>query len=301
MEETRFGNLVFIPGTGSGKYPFCNSLYIDDKKKAIIDPASDESFLRSLASGKKVDTVINSHYHEDHIAFNYLFPEAELYVHEAIGACFKSYNSFLDYCGLLDSKYRAEWDDFFLNRFHFQERTPAVEFRDGDLLIFGDTKLQVIHTPGHTAGHCSFHFPDQGILFMGDLDLSRFGPWYGDRVSDIDQTIQSMRRLLEIPADIYITSHEAGIIRGDITELVETYLSVITRREKKILEFLKRPRTTDEIVERWIIFKRELQPRYFFEFAERGMIIKHLERLIRNGNIGTEEGKFYFISSPDRT
>jgi len=298
MKETRFGNLVFIPGQVGGKYPFCNSLYIDDKKKAIIDPASDESFLRKLAGEKKVDAIINSHYHEDHIAFNYLFPEAELYVHEAIGACFKSYNSFLDYCGLLDSKYGPQWDDFFLNRFHFQERTPSVEFRDQDILSFGDTKLQVIYTPGHTAGHCSFYFPDQRILFMGDLDLSRFGPWYGDRVSDIDETIQSMRRLLEIPADIYITSHETGIIRSDITEMVETYLSVITRREKKILEFLERPRTTDEIVERWIIFKRELQPRYFFEFAERGMIIKHLERLIRNGNIGTEEGKFYSISSP---
>ena len=301
MEETRFGNLVFVPGMGCGRYPFCNSLYIDDERKAIIDPASDETFLRKLAGEKRVDIIINSHYHEDHIAFNYLFPEAELYVHEAIGACFKSYSSFLDYCGLLDSKYRTEWDDLFLNRFHFQERTPAVEFGDGDLLSFGDTKLRVIHTPGHTAGHCSFHFPDQGILFMGDLDLSRFGPWYGDRVSDIDQTIQSMRRLLEIPADIYITSHEIGIIRGDITEMVETYLNVITRREKKILEFLERPRTADEIVERWIIFKKELQPRYFFEFAERGMIIKHLERLFRNGNIGTEEGKFYLISSDDKT
>ena len=301
MEETRFGNLVFVPGMGCGRYPFCNSLYIDDERKAIIDPASDETFLRKLAGEKRVDIIINSHYHEDHIAFNYLFPEAELYVHEAIGACFKSYSSFLDYCGLLDSKYRTEWDDLFLNRFHFQERTPAVEFGDGDLLSFGDTKLRVIHTPGHTAGHCSFHFPDQGILFMGDLDLSRFGPWYGDRVSDIDQTIQSMRRLLEIPADIYITSHEIGIIRGDITEMVETYLNVITRREKKILEFLERPRTADEIVERWIIFKKELQPRYFFEFAERGMIIKHLERLFRNGNIGTEEGKFYLISSTDKT
>ncbi|MGC9975863.1 MAG: MBL fold metallo-hydrolase [Syntrophales bacterium] len=301
MEEIRFGNLVFIPGMDRGKYPFCNSLYIDDKKKAIIDPASDESFLRKLAREKKVDIIINSHYHEDHIAFNYLFPEAELYVHEAIGTCFKSYSSFLEYCGLLNSKYRAEWDDLFLNRFHFEERTPAVEFGDGDLLIFGDTKLRVIHTPGHTVGHCSFHFPDQRILFMGDLDLSQFGPWYGDRVSDIDQTIQSMRRLLEIPADIYITSHETGIIRGDITDLVKAYLDVIAQREKKILEFLERPRTVHEIVEHWIIFKRELKPRYFFEFAERGMIIKHLARLIKNGNVGTEKGKFYFISSSDKT
>ncbi|MGZ3592496.1 MAG: MBL fold metallo-hydrolase [Syntrophales bacterium] len=300
MKETRFGNLVFIPGMGGGRYPFCNSLYIDDEKKAIIDPASNESFLQKLAGDNKVDIIINSHYHEDHIAFNYLFPEAELYVHGSISACFKSYNSFLDYCGLLDSPYKAEWDDLFLNRFHLEERIPSVEFKDGDLLIFGETKIRVIHTPGHTAGHCSFHFPDQGILFMGDLDLSRFGPWYGDRVSDIDQTIQSMRRLLEIPADIYITSHEAGIIRGDITEQVETYLDVIAQREKRILEFLEKPRTLTEIIERWFIYKRELQPRYFFEFAERGMIIKHLERLIRSGNIVSKEGKFYLLSSADK-
>jgi glyoxylase-like metal-dependent hydrolase (beta-lactamase superfamily II) len=297
MEETRFGNIVFVPGTGGGRYPFCNSLYIDDAKKVIIDPSSDEAYLRNLAVEERIDLIINSHYHEDHIAFNYLFPEADLYVHEDIGACFKSYSAFLDYCGLLDSKYRAEWDDLFLNRFHFRERTPSREFADGDILIFGDTKMRVIHTPGHTAGHCSFYFPDQGILFMGDLDLSGFGPWYGDRVSDIDQTVESMHRLLEIPADIYITSHETGIIRGDITELAETYLTVITKREKRILEFLERPRTADEIVERWIIFRRELRPRYFFEFAERGMIMKHLERLIRNGRAGSEEGKFYFVSS----
>lgn len=296
MEETRFGNIVFVPGSGGGRYPFCNSLYIDDERRAIIDPASDEIFLRRLAGEGRVDVIINSHYHEDHIAFNYLFPEAELYVHQAIGDCFRSYDSFLDYCGLLDSQYREEWDDLFLNRFHFSERAPSLEFADGDLLIFGDTKMQVILTPGHTAGHCSFHFPDYGILFLGDLDLSRFGPWYGDRVSDIDETIQSMHRLLEIPADIYITSHEIGVIRGDITELAEKYLNVITLREERVLEFLKKPRTADEIVERWIIFRRELQPRYFFEFAERGMIIKHLERLIRNGKIRSKEGKFCLTS-----
>ena len=296
MKETRFGNIIFVPGTDGARYPFCNSLYIDDEKKAIIDPASDETYLRKLAGEGCVDIIINSHYHEDHIAFNYLFPEAELYVHEAIGACFRSYTSFLDYCGVLDSEHRTEWDDLFLNKFHFQERTPSLEFADGELLTFGNTNMRVIHTPGHTAGHCSFHFPDQGILFLGDLDLSRFGPWYGDTVSDIDETIQSMRRLLEIPTDIYITSHETGIIRGDITERVEKYLNVITKREERLLEFLEEPRTVDEIVERWIIFKRELQPRYFFEFAERGMIIKHLERLIRDGKIESKEGKFHLTS-----
>ncbi len=295
MEEMRFGRLVFIPGLNDGKYPFCNSLYIDDKKKVMIDPASDEAYLRDLSLKTDIDAIINSHYHEDHIAFNYLFPEAELYVHEAVAPCFKSYHSFLDYCGLLNSKYKKEWDDLFLNKFHFQERIPAVEFKDGDTLTCGDTNITVIHTPGHTIGHCSFYFPDEGILFLGDLDLAPFGPWYGDRVSDIDQTIQSLHRLLKIPADLYITSHEMGIIRGDITGLAEAYLDVITKREMKLLEFLKKPRTLDEIINHWIIFKKELQPRYFFEFAEKGMIHKHLERLMKNVKVEIKKGKFYLI------
>lgn len=295
MEETRFGRVVFIPGLKGARYPFCNSLYIDDEKKAIIDPASDESRLMLLAAKKRIDVIINSHYHEDHIAFNYLFPEADLHVHEDAVPCFQSYRSFLDCCGLLNSGHRREWDELFLQRFHFQERAPAVAFRDGDSLFFGRTKMTVIHTPGHTIGHCSFYFPGEGVLFLGDYDLTRFGPWYGDRVSNIDQTIQSMRRLLKIPAQTYITSHNMGVLKGDITGLVEDYLDVIDRRERKLLEFLEKPRTLDEIVNRWIVFKKEWQPRYFFEFAERGMIGKHLERLMKKGRVKMTKGVYGLV------
>ncbi|MFB3924998.1 MAG: MBL fold metallo-hydrolase [Syntrophales bacterium] len=292
MKETRFGRLVFIPGERGGRYPFCNSLFIDDDCKTIIDPASDEAALRDLSLKKGIDTIINTHYHEDHTAFNHLFPGAELVVHEALAPCYKSYSAFLDYCGLLDSRHRKEWDHLFLQKFHFQERTPAVELRDGDTITFGRTRAEVLHTPGHTTGHCSFYFPDEGVLFLGDYDLGPFGPWYGDRVSDIDQTIESVRRLRNIPAGTYITSHDMGIIQGSIADLAETYLEVIDRREKDLLAFLEKPRSLDEIVNRWIIYKKEMQPRYFFEFAEEGMIKKHLERLIRNGRAETKEGRY---------
>jgi glyoxylase-like metal-dependent hydrolase (beta-lactamase superfamily II) len=38
---------------------------------------------------------------------------------------------------------------------------------DGDT-IPGPAPLQVIHTPGHTPGSISLHFPERGILFYGD-------------------------------------------------------------------------------------------------------------------------------------
>jgi len=293
MEESQFGRLTFIRGKRGGKYPFCNSLFIDDREKVIIDPGSGKELLKKLEMEKGIDCIVNSHYHEDHTAFNYLFPEAKLYVPRDEVPCFTSLEQLLDFSGLLGTDLEHKWRDIFLNNFNYTERTPDREFSDGDLLNFGDTTLQVIHTPGHTIGHSSFFFPDEKVLFMGDLDLTAFGPWYGDRVSDIDQTIASLHTLLTIPARIFITSHEVGIIEGDITKAVEDYIAIIDKRENTLLNFLEKPRTMSEIVNQWIIYKKPGDPREYFEAGERGMITKHLDRLTKTGGITVKEDGRY--------
>lgn len=295
MNRKKFGCITFIQGLNGGRYPFCNSLFIDDREKVVIDPGSDERLLKKFEMEMGVDIIVNSHYHEDHTSFNYLFPEARLYVHEDEAPCFKSLEKLLDFYGLLGTDLEHKWRGLLVNHFHYRERTPDLEFRDGELLNFGDTTLQIVHTPGHTTGHSSFFFPEEGVLFLGDLDMTAFGPWYGDRVSDIDQTIESVRRLLKIPARIFITSHEAGIIEGDITELAENYLEIIDQREDTLLNFLEKPRALSEIVNQWIIYKKPREPRDFFEFGERGMIKKHLDRLIKKGIVTTGEGSYYLL------
>lgn len=292
MEEKRFGRIVFIPGPATGRYPYCNSLYIDDEKKAVIDAGSDEGFLRNLSQREQIDMLINSHYHEDHIAFNFLFPEADLCVHESEAPCYGSIRLVLDYYGLLGTEYEGAWRDVIVNKFNYKERVPSVEFRDGDRLNFGRTTMQVIHTPGHSIGHCSFYFPEEDLLYLGDLDMTGFGPWYGDRVSDIDTTIASVRRLMTLPARTFVSAHETGIIEGDISGLAEAYLAVIDEREKKILTYLERPRTLDEVVGQWLIYRRPREPKYLFEFAERALIRKHLERLERKGHVKRNGGQY---------
>jgi len=53
------------------------------------------------------------------------------------------------------------------------------------------------------------------------------------------------------------------VIEGDIKALAEEYIAVIEEREKKLLAFLDRPRTLDEIVGQWIVYKRPREPRHF--------------------------------------
>jgi len=293
MELRKFGCITVIPGRQESRYPCCTSLFIDDERKAVIDPGSDEELLRDIASRNRIDALICTHYHEDHTAFNRLFDDVPLWVHEAEEMCYRFYSTLLHCYGVDDGPFTGEWRDFLVGEFHYRERSPARTFRDGDILDFGRTKARVVHTPGHTFGHCALHFPDEGVLFLADLDLTPFGPWYGDRVSDIDATIASVERLLKIPADVYITSHEAGIIEGDITGLAERYLAVIDQREKKLLEFLEEePRTLDEIVNRRIIYGKERLPLFFFDMGERGMMAKHLVRLIREGSVRERDGRF---------
>lgn len=46
---------------------------------------------------------------------------------------------------------------------------PQHLLHDGDGLDLGGRKLSVVHTPGHSPGHCCFYEEERGYLFSGDL------------------------------------------------------------------------------------------------------------------------------------
>ena len=50
------------------------------------------------------------------------------------------------------------------------EAVPTVErsLADGDEVVFGNTRLRVIHTPGHTPGHVCLYLPQEKVLLTGD-------------------------------------------------------------------------------------------------------------------------------------
>ncbi len=45
---------------------------------------------------------------------------------------------------------------------------PFMDLADGQRLDLAGVTLDVLHTPGHTPGHCCFHLEDDGVLFSGD-------------------------------------------------------------------------------------------------------------------------------------
>ena len=52
--------------------------------------------------------------------------------------------------------------------FEIPPSVPAVELAEGGVIRFGDIRLRVLHTPGHTEGSVCLLSADDGILFSGD-------------------------------------------------------------------------------------------------------------------------------------
>jgi hydroxyacylglutathione hydrolase len=52
--------------------------------------------------------------------------------------------------------------------FEIVPSVPAVELAEGGLIRFGEIRLTVLHTPGHTEGSVCLLAEDDGLLFSGD-------------------------------------------------------------------------------------------------------------------------------------
>jgi hydroxyacylglutathione hydrolase len=291
MKEQNFGPIRFIPGPNKGRYPYCHSIFIQEAG-VLIDPGSDRQHLLELQATGAVRTIWLSHWHEDHHTHLDLFPELPLWIGEHDAPPLTDLELMLDWYGLTNPRHRDFFRTSMLEQFHFQPRVADRLLKDGEVLNLGCVTVEAIHTPGHTLGHLAFFFREPQVLFLGDIDLTPFGPWYGDRNSSIEQTMNSVERLKDIPAKIWLTSHEKGVFMDNPGALWDDYLRVIQRREEKLLDLLQNGPTMDEIINTWIVYGREREPRDFYEFGEWAHMQKHLERMAQKGVVVCKEATY---------
>ncbi len=266
-------------------YPHCNTLLIKDRQTLLVDPACDEETLRGIARREKIDFLFNTHYHPDHIRYNRLFPAGEFLAHRDDAPCFRSLDHMAEWVGVRGTEYEEAWKRSLIRDFGFQERELVREVEDGAVLSLGSVTGRFIHFPGHTPGLTGFMIPEWDILFLADMELSPFGPWYHNRKANIQSIMDSVEKIRKIKATYYIPSHGREIFQGNISGRLDRYLDNIFTRERKILESLSAARTLDEITSLSLISGFRLSRKAVWYLFERNMVEKHLERLIAQGRI----------------
>jgi len=122
------------------------SYLIRDKKTnlvGVVDPSEfDPIDLEIGKTYKKLDFILNTHHHNDHVGGNLDLK--------------KKYNSKI-VCSSYDEK-----------------RIPGADIKksDGDQFSLGGTVFKIIHIPGHTLGHIAFYSQKANVIFTGDTLFS---------------------------------------------------------------------------------------------------------------------------------
>jgi glyoxylase-like metal-dependent hydrolase (beta-lactamase superfamily II) len=182
-------------------------------------------------------------------------------------------------------------------KFTFRPRPDAQGYDDGQVWELGGTRVRAIHMPGHTGGHSVLLVEPEGVAFLGDIDLSGFGPYYGDGCSSLRRFMHTLERVREIPAKVWVTSHHKGVITdpGELERLLSRFAHRIREREAAICQALESsPRTLDELVARRFLYP----PGYdelFVNDVERKTIRDHLELLAEQGRVAEEGGRYRLV------
>ncbi len=291
--DVQLEKVRFIQGDNGGKYPFNHSVYLEGRDcRVVIDPSCGLKKLSDLKEKDGVDQVWLSHWHEDHIGFLNLFEGCPLRISERDFPPLTDMEIFLDWYGIKEEQLRELWKNIVLNNFNYRPQKAALFLRDDAVIDLGLLKVQVIATPGHTPGHLSFYCPEEEVLFLGDYDLTSFGPWYGDVYSSIEQTIESIHKLKSFPARTWIASHNTGLFEENPGKLWDDYENIIYQREEKILNFLQEPKKLEEITAAWLIYGKPREPKEFFESNEHALVVKHIEYLERQGKIIFDQNRY---------
>jgi glyoxylase-like metal-dependent hydrolase (beta-lactamase superfamily II) len=284
LVERRLGRSRVLFGAHGGKYPDGNSLLVEgDEERIVIDPALGLVARRGRLP--PVDRVVHSHCHEDHVAGLHLFPDATCHFHEADLPGIRSLDAMMAIYGF-EAPVAEPWRRALRERFHWTARPDARGFRDGEVFdLGGGVHVTALHAPGHTRGHCFLHVEPDDVLFVGDVDLSSFGPYYGDAWSDLEDFERTLERARRLRARLYVTFHHVGVLEPlAFRERLARYAEVIRRREARLLAFLAEPRSLDEIVAHRFVYRPQDAVPYA-DPVERRSMGQHLARLLRDGRV----------------
>lgn len=172
----------------------CYVLHETGGNALIIDPGGEAEFIQEHLARKHLSLkmILNTHGHLDHATANAPLVQATgatVAIHSADAAMLSD--------PVLNGSALFGWP--------FTPCTPDIVFEEGQQVGAGSMMFEVVHTPGHTRGSCSFLDRTGGNLFCGDFVMCGGIGRVDLPCSDPRAMMESIKsRFLVLPDDIRV-------------------------------------------------------------------------------------------------
>lgn len=236
---------ILAPNPGPFTGPGTNTWLLDSEDVVIIDPgpiiANHRGAIEAAVGDLNVSAVLVTHTHSDHAPL--ANPLARHYEVEALGY--------------------SPGPGF----------APDRLLADGDAVEFGDDRLVVIHTPGHSPDHLCFLVGR--VLFTGDHIIGGSS----SMIEDATAYMVSLARLQEMDLGRLLPGHGPEMDEPDV--VIHWYVAHRRQREEEILAAVRAGASTvDEVV---MEVYRAVDPA-LHPLAARS-VGAHLDKLVTEGKV----------------
>ncbi|MBW1680110.1 MAG: MBL fold metallo-hydrolase [Deltaproteobacteria bacterium] len=200
----------------------CNTYFIDGEKRILIDPGHHhlfehvrEGLARLSLRPEDMDLVIVTHAHPDHLEGIRRFAQSDTLV----------------------ALSQVEMDLVNKVASHYGEALglsgfgPHLLLREGELHV-GDVRLEVLLTPGHSPGSICLYWPQERVLFTGDVVFLRGVGRTDLPGGDGAQLKESIKRIAALDVEILLPGHGdivvgAHEVRANFSDIERTWFAYL--------------------------------------------------------------------------
>lgn len=233
-----------------------------------IQAARDLSLAAHELTGREAETVINSHYHNDHTWGNQIFsPHARIistrqtrellrtegkeelnWARDVSAERLENFQKQADQAKTEQEHKEAEmWTGYYRGLVedlpHIRLHLADITF-ENSLSIYGPSRRMhlLAFENAHTGNDLILHLPEDGIIFMSDLLFVGCHPYLAE--CDVDSFLASLKGIQSLDAEVYVPGHGPTGSKKDL-DLMIAYLNLCKEKARELVS--KRKTTPEQI------------------------------------------------------
>lgn len=193
----------------NGVFYDSNAYLIDAKRKTLVDAGMNGArVLEKIPDG--LELLILTHCHYDHMG---AVPEIVAATGAKVAMHEKDVLSMRNDRITVARMFNAKQPEF----------TVDIVLKDDEIIDLGDTKLKVLHTPGHTPGSICLYDPETKELFSGDTVFEGGSFGRTDIGGDAESMVRSLEMLTKLDVSVIYPGHGGIVDRDAKKSLLASY------------------------------------------------------------------------------